>query len=95
MLKSDKDIAKEFDNFNIIDIEFESDSSGWIKIEFPNADEHVGGGTDEVVDSFIIYDNNKIAFNNWYPENVYEELSNAIHTAHDISKGIILNSGPR
>lgn len=78
MYKSDEDIKKEFNDFTIQDIDFKSDSSGWITIEFPEAGEHVGGGTDEVVDKFIIYDNGKIAFENWYPDDVYHALVDAL-----------------
>lgn len=77
--KSDEDIENEFKNFNIRKIEVKpSGNSGWIEIEFPEGEEHVGGGTDEVVDHWIKYDNGKIAFDNWYPENVYKKLVLAI-----------------
>jgi len=78
MYKSDKDIEKEFEDFEILDIDFATDSSGWIEIKFPNAEEHVGGGADEIVDRFIIYNNGKIAFENWYPDDIYNQLVKAI-----------------
>lgn len=78
--KSDDDIKSEFNNFKITSIEVKpSGDSGYINIEFPEGGEHVGGGTDEVSDSWIIYDNGRVAFDNWYPEEVYNELVDAIH----------------
>jgi len=78
--KSDEDIRKEFENFEVKELKFkESGVSGYINIYFPNAGESVGGGTSEVVDNFIIYDNGKIAFDNWYPEEVYLALVNYIY----------------
>lgn len=35
MYKSDKEIAAEFNNFKILNIELKSTDSGWIEIEFP------------------------------------------------------------
>ena len=79
--KSDEDIAKEFDNFKILKIDVKpSGNSGMIEIDFPNGQEHVGGGTNLVTDSWIKYEHNgKIAFDNWYPENVYLQLVSAIN----------------
>lgn len=75
--KSDKEIEDEFKDFKIVKIEGRG-SSGWIEIQFPYGREHVGGGTDEVVDHWIKYPNGKIAFDNWYPEDVYKKLVAAI-----------------
>jgi len=79
MYKSDKDITKEFDNFRIVSIEVRaSGQSGYIELEFPEAEDSVGGGTNYVVDQWIQYDSKKIAFDNWYPDKVYFALVNAI-----------------
>ena len=72
--KSDAAIAAEFDGFTILGITSFGDSSGRINIEFPNADEHVGGGTNQVNTGYIIYDNGVIAFDDWFPEDVYHTL---------------------
>lgn len=80
MYKTDSDIEKEFENFTITSITFKNRDYGYIEIEFPNAEESVGGGTDSVCDSFIIYDSGKIAFNNWYPDYVYNTLVNYIRS---------------
>lgn len=78
--KSDEDIAKEFSGMQIINIEVRpSGSSGWIELSFPDAGEHVGGGANEVTDSWIKYNHNgKIAFDNWYPPEIYQQLVSAI-----------------
>ena len=55
-----------------------SGSSGWIEISFPEAGEHVGGGASEVTDSWIKYDNGKIAFDNWYPPEISKQITEAI-----------------
>lgn len=73
--KTDEEIEKEFKDYEIKSLEFrDSKDSGFIEIYFPEAGESVGGGTEYVVDNFIIYDTGKIAFDNWYPENIYLEL---------------------
>ena len=78
--KSDDAIADEFKDMKIVKIEVKpSGFSGFIELEFPNAGEHVGGGTDSVSDSWIKYDSGKIAFDNWYPENIYLQLVKAIN----------------
>jgi hypothetical protein len=87
--KSDNAIAAEFDGFKIISIEKTNRgdyATGYITIEWPNGDESVGGGIEEggtTIDSFIDYDNNgaRIAFDSWYPENVYKQLCAAINKA--------------
>lgn len=79
--KSDSDIEQEFSDFKIVKIEVKASKiSGLIEIDFPNAGESVGGGTNCVCDSWIKYPHNgKIAFNNWYPEKVYLQLVEAIN----------------
>lgn len=73
--KTDEEIASQFEGYKIRHIEFNpSGTSGVLEIEFPNAGESVAGGTDYVVEDFIIYDTGKVAFDNWYPEKTYLEL---------------------
>ena len=80
MYKTDKEIEQEFNNFKIIKITKHFNCSGWIEVSFPNGKEHVGGGTNFISDNWIKYShNNKIAFNNWYPDYVYYALCDAIN----------------
>ncbi len=92
--KSDEDIEAEFAGFTITNIslnkqrtdikELEGVRSGDIEIEFPDAEESVGGGTDTVIDQWIQYEpNGRIAFNHWYPEKTYKELVSAIQKKID------------
>ena len=86
--KTDEAIAGEFRDFTVEDVEYNRDNSGelkgsgYITITWPHAGEHVGGGVedgDTTTDSFIIYAHNgKIAFDNWYPEDVYLTLCDMI-----------------
>ena len=89
--KSDADIASEFSNMQINNIEVgKSGSSGWIELSFPEGGEHVGGGANEVTDNWIKYDNGKIAFNNWYPSEISSQLVQAIE--NKLEDGNLLNS---
>jgi hypothetical protein len=82
MYKSDEAIANEFNGMNIINVKVNaSNCSGIIEVNFPNGGEHCGGGTDYVCDNWIKYDNGKIAFSYWYPEQVYFKLVNVIENA--------------
>lgn len=80
---SDEDIASQYENFKVTEIKVEPlrHSDGWsggIEIEFPNADDI---DFDSVVyDNFIAYDakGEKIAFDRWYPDEVYYQLTNII-----------------
>lgn len=74
MYKTDTDIATEFNNFTILGMTSYSDCSGRINVEFPEGGDHVGGGTTEVNTGYIIYDSGKIAFDDWFPDNVYHAL---------------------
>jgi len=77
--KSDEDIASEFSSMIIQEIQVKpSLSSGWIQLSFPKGGEHVGGGTTEVIDHWIKYDNGTIAFENWYPTNISNQLIQSI-----------------
>ena len=87
--KSDDDIAAEFNGMNITNIEVNpSGNSGWVEIEFPEGEEHVGGGTTSVVDHWIKYKHNgKVALENWYPEETYFEI---VRQIEDKLKGDVL-----
>jgi len=88
--KSDEDIAKEFQNFTIVSLNFEPAKdelqewmSGTIVVDFPAAGESVGGGANRVADRFLIYDKNNIegstiGFDHWYPASVSQQLEDAI-----------------
>jgi len=90
--KSDEDIASEFSGMQINNIDIgKSGYSGWIELFFPEGEEHVGGGANEVTDRWIKYPHNgKIAFENWYPENIYNELVAAIE--NKLKNNNLLNS---
>jgi hypothetical protein len=78
--KLDADIALEFSDMKIKNIEVSpSRSSGSIDLFFPNAGENVGGGTQSVLDHWIRYNTGKIAFDYWYPPDVYARLVDAIN----------------
>lgn len=73
---SDEEIAKQYEGFEVKGIEKQGESSGWITIAFPNAD-----GVDfdtERTTGFIVYDNGKVAFDDWFPTKVYNKLSDII-----------------
>lgn len=79
MFKTDEDIAKEFTGLIINKIIVNpSRISGHIDITCPEGAEHTGNGAQDFCDSWIIYDNGIIAFNNWYPENIYFLLVSSI-----------------
>jgi len=82
--KTDSDIEKEFDDCEIINLIFFSDSAGTIELKFPEGGEHVGGGCVELCDNFTIYRSGKIAFTNWYPEKIYKKLSSAVFTHYNL-----------
>jgi len=63
---SDEEYDNTSDNFKVF---FNNNSTDTGYIEFDNG----------YVDNFIIYKTGKIAFDNWYPENKYNMLVNAIN----------------
>ena len=79
---SDADIEASYNDFVIVDNELTPDKgngsrSGYITIEFPHNEDRV--------DNWIQYEpNGKIAFDHWYPENVYHQLVDRIQA--DINK---------
>src|SRR5690554_5053209 len=75
----------------IIKVDFkESGDSGWIEIDLPQNEERnkiISQKDDyedddlldeEKSDSFIIYNDGKIAFDSWYPEKVYYHIVKSI-----------------
>ena len=80
---SDEEIASQYEDFKITNIEVEPDKygegyTGAIEISFPNADDITFDTS--VVDNFYIYDNavTRFGFENWYPEDVVEKLKELI-----------------
>jgi hypothetical protein len=79
---SDKDIASQYDDFEVIDfmvssIREDGGASGWIDINFNSSDEENSYYT--ISDSWIKYDSGpRIAFDHWYPEEVNNKLKSYI-----------------
>lgn len=93
---NDDEIAGFYKDFNIKSINnLEKKSSVWngdehfyytgdIVIEFPNADDDYDEfAHEETYDHFIAHkeDGTRVAFDNWYPDEVYDQLSSAITKA--------------
>jgi len=91
--KSDEDIVAEFAGVTIGEIDLNPDKgfggiSGYVDLSFPEAGGHVAGGTDSVSEHFYFYNYHewkedpsitpKIAFENWYPEDVFLQIKEAI-----------------
>ena len=83
--KTDKEIEDEFKNMKITEFEVDPKktinqdwTSGRIVIEFPNAEESVGGGTSEVVDYWTLSNKGQWAFDKWYPESIRVEIKKYI-----------------
>jgi hypothetical protein len=82
--KSDEDIEKEFKSYKIEELEWNPKKegndwrSGKLVVEFPDAEEHVGGGTHEVVEYFMIDNKGRVLFDNWFPEKTGIELRDFI-----------------
>jgi hypothetical protein len=79
--KSDEDIAAEFANFTVEEFKmpgsFTNKMMGNIILSFPEADESVGGGSSQTVEDFLYNDATgefKLAFDNWYPEEVAMQI---------------------
>ena len=74
---SDEDIAKQYSDFEVINIDRRpSGQSGWIEISFPNADDIDFDSS--MITGFIIYDNGKVAFDDWFPNEVAEKLAKIV-----------------
>jgi ribosomal protein L37AE/L43A len=70
---SDEDIENSYKDFKIRQFKWNDPvkkTSGFVDIEFP--------GREDMVNSFIIYDDGGVAFDNWMPEFVYWEIINYI-----------------
>lgn len=83
--KSDEDIESEYDNYKITEftvdkIRDDGGASGWITIEFENDEEDEEDDyTETRSDHWIKYDSGPtIAFDNWYPSKMGQELRNYI-----------------
>ncbi len=86
---NDDDIKNQYDDMKIVDFFIENHPSGegWrghFELEFPNADNI--DYDDSMVNNFIVYDNdgNKIAFDDWMPQDCFEKLKTIIQ--REISK---------
>lgn len=79
MYLSDAQIAAQYDDFKVVGFKYDHNRygegfSGVIEIEFPKATHE--DFDDYKCDNFIAYDDEckRIAFDNWYPEEVYYNL---------------------
>lgn len=86
---SDEKIKAQYEGFRaeITEIHqgWKDSYSGTIEIEFPNADHPDFNSS--IVDNFISYDRDgsRIAFDNWFPEEVYKKLCEMIrHKANEV-----------
>lgn len=78
---SDEKIHSQYDGFRIVGISIEERDNyfvGTIDVSFPNATHE--DFDDEKIDNFISYDSEgrEIAFDYWYPEDVYLAFCDAI-----------------
>lgn len=80
---SDEDIAAQYDDFNVeaIDLQPRRWGDGYvgrIEVSFPNAEHE--DFEDYIVDNFYVYDREltRFGFENWYPDEVAEELKRVI-----------------
>ena len=75
---SDSQIAAQYEGFKVTEsscekLRFSDGFSGYLCIDFPNANHP--DFNESVCDNWIQYGfNGKIAFDNWYPEEVYNKL---------------------
>lgn len=79
MILTDALIEAQYEGFKVVGFKYDRNRysegfSGTIEIEFPNA--YHEDFDDYKCDNFIAYDNEckRIAFDNWYPEDVYNNL---------------------
>lgn len=70
--KSDAEIESGYDGMKVEEFHWYNEGhSGVIYVTF-------AGGAEEKTDNFIIYDDGRIAFDNWYPEKIVDELTEYI-----------------
>lgn len=67
---SDEEIEDSYSDYQIRELKFDSDNTGFVDIVFPKGE--------DMVNNFIIYSDGKIAFDYWLPEKVYLEICNEI-----------------
>jgi len=82
---TDEEIADDYAEWTINKKEFQwnkSMSSGWIILERPY-DESCDECETEKSDNFIIYDNGKIAFDNWYTDDLAKKMCQFIYSQMD------------
>ena len=84
--KSDKDIAGEFDGLRVVSHE-KTTHGGYITCIAPNAGDHVAGGAGEFTDHYIVYDDGRVAFDNWYPESAYNALVDLVRECERDTQG--------
>ena len=84
---SDKDIHNQFSKFEVLDFSKEGEHSGYIELSFPNADE-VDYDT-SVITGYTIYEDGKVAFDNWFPDDVYNEVAEYVkqHHSEELDEG--------
>jgi len=74
-IMTDEEIAESYRDFTIGEHGTHTKRSGFIEIIFPYRE--------SVVDNFIRYNNNRIAFDNWYPKKIHQQLLGIAHKVLD------------
>lgn len=84
---SDEDIHNQFSKFEVLDFSKEGEHSGYIELSFPNADEVDYDSS--VITGYTIYEDGKVAFDNWFPNDVYNEVAEYVkqHHSEELDEG--------
>lgn len=84
---SDEDIHNQFSKFEVLDFSKEGEHSGYIELSFPNADEV--DYDSNVITGYTIYEDGKVAFDNWFPDDVYNEVAEYVkqHHSEELDEG--------
>lgn len=84
---SDEDIHNQFSKFEVLDFSKEGEHSGYIELYFPNADEVDYDSS--VITGYTIYEDGKVAFDNWFPDDVYNEVAEYVkqHHSEELDEG--------
>lgn len=84
---SDEDIHNQFSKFEVLDFSKEGEHSGYIELSFPNADEVDYDSS--VITGYTIYEDGKVAFDNWFPDDVYNEVAEYVkqHHSEELDEG--------